>query len=112
MMLEEDDSINPMLSVVNLVDVFLVVIAALIIAIAQNPMNPFQAEDTVVIKNPGKDNMEIIIKKGKKIEKYKSNGAIGQGNGIKAGVAYRMKDGSMLYVPEDNDTVDQGGSNE
>jgi len=100
MLLEEDESLNPMLSVVNLVDVFLVVIAALLIAIAQNPLNPFQMEDTVVIKNPGKENMQMMIKKGKEIEKYESNGKIGQGNGIKAGVAYRMEDGTMIYIPE------------
>ena len=100
MLLEEDESTNPMLSVVNLVDLFLVIIAALLIFIAQNPMNPFQAEDVMVIKNPGKDNMEIMIKEGQKIEKYESSGEIGKGNGIKAGVAYRLEDGSMVYVPE------------
>lgn len=107
MLLEEDESLNPMLSVVNLVDVFLVIIAALLIAMAQNPLNPFQAEDTIVIKNPGKENMEMIIKKGKKIDKYKSNGKIGQGNGIKAGIAYTMEDGSMIYVPEEKKTNQQ-----
>ncbi len=100
MLLEEDDSLNPMLSVVNLVDLFLVIIAALMIFIAQNPLNPFQDEDVMVIKNPGKSDMEIVIKQGKKIEKYESSGKIGQGNGVKAGVAYRMQDGSMIYVPE------------
>jgi len=49
MLLEDDESTNPMLSVVNLVDLFLVIIAALLIFIAQNPMNPFQAEDVMVI---------------------------------------------------------------
>ncbi len=100
MLLEEDDSLNPMLSVVNLVDLFLVIIAALMIFIAQNPLNPFQQEDVTVIKNPGKPNMEILIKDGEKIEKYTSSGLIGQGNGVKAGIAYRMEDGSMIYVPE------------
>lgn len=99
-LLEEDESLNPMLSIVNLVDVFLVVIGALLIAIAQNPLNPFMAEDAVVIKNPGKANMEMIIKKGEKIENYKSSGEIGSGDGVKAGVAYRLKDGSMIYIPE------------
>ena len=49
-LLDEDESMNPALSVVNLVDVFLVLIAALLIAIAQNPLNPFLAEDVTVIK--------------------------------------------------------------
>lgn len=98
--LEDDDSLNPMLSAVNLIDVFLVIIAALLISIAQNPLNPFSSEDVTVIKNPGKKNMEVIIKKGKKITKYKSEGKIGEGAGTKAGVAYKLKDGSMVYIPE------------
>jgi len=100
-LLQEDDSLNPMLSAVNLIDVFLVIIAALLISIAQNPLNPFNSEDVTVVKNAGKKNMEVIIKKGKKLTKYKANGAIGEGSGVKAGVAYKMKDGSMIYVPEE-----------
>ena len=99
-LLEDDESINPMLSAVNLIDVFLVIIAALMISIAQNPLNPFSSDDITVIKNQGKKNMEIITKKGKKITKYKSSGKIGEGEGEKAGVAYKMKDGSIVYVPE------------
>ncbi len=99
-LLDEDEGINPALSMVNLVDVFLVLIAALLIAIAQNPMNPFLEEDVTVIKNAGKPNMEMIIKKGETIETYKSNGEIGSGDGVKAGVAYRMNDGSIVYIPE------------
>lgn len=98
--LEDDESLNPILSAVNLIDVFLVIIAALLITLAQNPLNPFSSEDVTVIKNPGKKNMEIIIKKGKKIQKYKSEGKIGEGDGQKAGVAYKLKDGSMVYIPE------------
>ena len=99
-LLQEDESLNPILSAVNLIDVFLVIIAALLIAIAQNPMNPFSNDDVTVIKNPGKENMEILIKKGEELTKYKSSGNIGEGEGLKAGVAYRLKDGSMVYVPE------------
>lgn len=99
-LLEDADADDPILSVVNLIDVFLVVIAALLLTVANNPLNPFTAEQVTVIKNPGKPNMEIVIKDGEKLEHYKSNGDIGQGEGAKAGVAYRMKDGSMVYVPE------------
>ncbi len=99
-LLDEDEGINPALSVVNLVDVFLVVIAALLIAIAQNPLNPFMAEDVTVIKNAGKENMEIIVKKGEKIESFKSQGNKGSGTGRKAGTAYEMDDGSIIYVTE------------
>jgi hypothetical protein len=94
----EDD--DPILSVVNLIDVFLVIIAALLLAVANNPMNPFSNESVTMIKNPGKPNMEVVIKDGQKIERYQASGSIGEGQGSKAGVAYRMKDGSMVYVPE------------
>jgi hypothetical protein len=97
--LEEDDD-DPVLSVVNIVDVFLVVIAILLIAVMENPVNPFAKESVVVVKNPGKENMELLVKEGKELKKYTSSGKIGEGQGIKAGVAYRMKDGTMVYVPE------------
>lgn len=99
-LLDEDESMNPALSVVNLVDVFLVLIAALLIAIAQNPLSPFLSEDVTVIKNAGKENMEIIVKKGNKIESFKSQGKTGSGTGKKAGTAYEMADGSIIYVTE------------
>jgi hypothetical protein len=99
--LHEPESDDPILSVVNLIDIFLVIIAALLITIAQNPLiNPFSKQDVTVITDPGKPNMQMIVKKGEKIEKYQSSGQVGSGDGEKAGVAYRMKDGSMMYVPE------------
>ena len=95
--IEDDD---PLLSVVNLIDVFLVIIAALLLAVASSPINPFTSQSVTIIKNEGQPNMAIIIKQGEKLEHYQSSGAIGEGQGTKAGVAYRMKDGSMVYVPE------------
>ncbi len=100
-LLHETETEDPILSVVNLIDIFLVIIAALLITIARNPlMNPFSKQDVTVITDAGKPTMEVVIKKGEKVERYKSSGAIGSGDGEKAGVAYRMKDGSMVYVPE------------
>lgn len=103
-LLHEPETEDPILSVVNLIDVFLVIIAALLIVVAKNPMlNAFSRQDVTVITDAGKPGMEVMVKKGEKIERYKSNGAIGQGEGAKAGTAYRMKDGSIVYVPEGQD---------
>lgn len=100
-LLSEPETEDPILSVVNLIDIFLVVIAALLITVAKNPLlNPFNKQDVTVITDAGKPSMEVIVKKGEKIEHYKSSGAIGEGEGDKAGTAYRMKDGSIVYVPE------------
>lgn len=98
--LADADDDDPILSVVNLVDVFLVVIAVLLIAIAENPINPFVTQNAVIIKNPGEANMELIIKKGNELKQYRASGQIGEGEGAKAGTAYRLKDGTMIYVPE------------
>jgi hypothetical protein len=99
-LLEDAEADDPILSVVNLIDVFLVIIAALLLAVANNPVNPFNHDNVTVIRNPGQPDMEIVIKDGQKLEHYKASGSIGQGEGAKAGVAYRLKDGSMVYVPE------------
>ncbi len=99
-LMEDLESDDPILSVVNIIDVFLVIIAALLLAVANSPMNPFTAETATVIRNPGTPDMEIIVKDGREIEKYQASGKIGQGEGARAGIAYRLKDGSMIYVPE------------
>ena len=99
-LLEEAEADDPILSVVNLIDVFLVIIAALLLAVANNPVNAFSQDDYTLIKNPGEANMEVLIRQGETLQHYKASGEIGQGEGAKAGVAYRLKDGSMIYVPE------------
>ena len=63
-LMDENEGDDPILSVVNLIDVFLVIIAALLLAVAQSPSNPFSAEQVTIIKNPGKANMEVIVKDG------------------------------------------------
>ncbi len=98
--LDEDEELNPILSVVNIVDVFLVLIAALLISIASNPLSPFGSDNVTIIKNAGTPEMEMIIKDGKTITQYKSSGEIGKGKGARAGVAYKMDDGSIIYVPD------------
>lgn len=96
---DDHESDDPILSVVNLIDVFLVIIAALLLSIANHPLNPFGQESVTLIRNAGRPNMEIVTRDGQKIERFQSDGATGQGAGVKAGVAYRLADGSLVYVP-------------
>lgn len=96
--LDGDDE-DPMLSTINLVDVFLVVVGVLLIVVIQDPLRPFVDDSVTIIRNEGKPNMEIIVKEGQKITKFQSVGASVEGDGEKAGTAYRLKDGSMVYVP-------------
>ncbi len=95
---EEDD--DPITAVVNLIDLFVVIIAVLLVVLVQNPLNPFNARDLMVIENPGKADMRITVKEGDVLTRYESQGRIGEGQGVKAGSAYRLPDGRMIYVPE------------
>lgn len=101
--LSDDDGDDPILSVVNIVDVFLVVIAVLLIAVMENPLNPFATEDVVVLRNPGEPDMRMLVREGKELKEYRSSGQIGEGEGEKAGTAYRLRNGAMVYVPEARD---------
>ena len=58
--------------VVNLFDVAMVFAVALMVAMVMhmNMTEVFTQEDFTIVKNPGKDNMEIIMKEGNKINKY------------------------------------------
>ncbi len=96
----EDDDTDPMLSVVNLIDLFLVIIGMLMIVIAQNPLGPLAGDNVTVVENPGKANMRITVKEGKELTRYESSGEVGEGMGARAGVTYRLDDGRMIYVPE------------
>ncbi|MGG2101020.1 DUF2149 domain-containing protein [Stenotrophomonas sp. NRRL B-14846] len=98
--MDEDEADDPILSVVNLIDLFLVVTGILMIVIVRNPLNPFTSQDVTVIENPGQANMRITVKQGEELTRYQSTGEIGEGGGVKAGVTYRLPDGRMVYVPE------------
>ncbi|MFV3075462.1 DUF2149 domain-containing protein [Niveispirillum fermenti] len=98
--LEGDEADDPLLSVVNLIDLFLVVIAVLMIMIVRNPLNPFSQDKVTVVENPGTPEMRITIKDGQELTRYDSTGQIGEGKGVKAGITYRLPDGRMIYVPE------------
>lgn len=96
---EEDD--DPMLSAVNLVDVFLVLVVALLTAVAAKSGSGHKPEDrATIIKNAGSPQMEVIVRENGEEVKYKGTGQMGAGQGERAGVAYKLKDGNIVYVPE------------
>ena len=64
---KEEDS-DPMSVVSNLFDVAMVFAVALMVALVSryNMTEMFSQEDFTMVKNPGKENMEIITKEGQK----------------------------------------------
>lgn len=103
-LLQGQEDNDPMSVLTNLFDVSMVFAVALMVALVTHfQMNEvFSKEDFTMVKNPGKQNMEIITKKGEKIEKYKSSkDAKKSGNrGKKVGVAYQLENGEIIYIPE------------
>jgi len=53
-----------------------------------------------LVKNPGKPDMEIITKKGVKIETYRMTPEDMQGQGQRLGICYRLSNGEVVYVPD------------
>lgn len=103
--LSDDEGSDIMSTVANLFDVAMVFAVALMVALVAryNMTEMFSQEDFTMVKNPGKDNMEIITKEGQKINRYTpsedQSGKSGK-RGKKVGVAYQLENGEIIYLPE------------
>lgn len=96
---------DPMSVVSNLFDVAMVFAVALMVALVTrfNMTEIFSQEDFTMVKNPGKENMEIITKEGQKINKYTPSDDQSRKEGTKGkkvGIAYELDNGEIIYVPE------------
>lgn len=97
---------DPLSGVANLFDVGLVFIVGLFLALmtVYHIIDFFseRSEITIMKKNQ-EGQLEIITKRGKeiKIEKV-TDKKIGGEEGVKLGTAYQLKDGRMVYVPDEN----------
>ena len=85
---------DPMSSVGNLFDIALVFIVALLFAL----MATFGKEFLEGKTEAGK--IELITRKGKQIKSLKQSDEKAEGRGVRLGTAYRMEDGTTIYVPE------------
>lgn len=95
---------DPMATVANLYDVAMVFAVALMVALVArfNMTEFFSKEDFTMVKNPGKENMEIISKEGTEIRRYSPSEDQSESGsrGRRVGVAYELEDGQIIYVPE------------
>jgi hypothetical protein len=99
-----NEDTDPLSVVVNLFDVAMVFAVALMVSMVMhlNMTEIFTQEDFTIVKNPGKENMEIITKEGRKINKYTPSGeqTSGKAKGKRVGIAYELENGEIIYVPE------------
>lgn len=104
-LLGKDEDSDPMSVVSNLFDVAMVFAVALMVALVSryNMTEMFSQEDFTMVKNPGKENMEIITKEGQKINRYTPSEDQDDKSGTrgrKVGIAYELDNGEIIYVPE------------
>lgn len=100
----DNEDFDPMATVSNLFDVAMVFALALMVAlVSKYKMNEiFSKEDFTMVKNPGTANMEIVTKKGEKIETYRAseNQEKTGKKGKRVGAAYQLENGEIIYIPE------------
>ena len=88
----------------NLFDIAMVFAVALMVALVTryNMTEMFSQEDFTMVKNPGKENMEIITKEGEKINRYtpSEDNSESSNRGKRVGIAYELENGDIIYVPE------------
>ncbi len=97
---------DPMSGVANLFDVAMVFAVGLMVAMvsAYHLHELFSADELTMIKNPNQPGeMEIITKKGKEIKVQKMTKETARGRGMRLGTAYRLNDGKVIYIPEEEE---------
>ena len=103
-LLKKEEDSDPISVVSNLFDVAMVFAVALMVALVTryNMTEMLSKEDFTMVKNPGKENMEIITKEGEKINRYtpSENQQQSGTRGKKVGIAYELENEEIIYVPE------------
>ncbi len=103
--LDTRDDGDPLGGVVNLFDASMVLVVALILALAGSASLAevaarMSTRDITIVTDPGGPDMELIVKRGKRVERLRSSDELGAGRGQRLGVAYRLESGEVIYVPE------------
>ncbi len=99
--LEDDD---PLSGVANLFDLGLVFIVGLLLTLftAYHLSDLFSEKSEVTILKKNKTGqLEIISKKGRRIKAIRITKEKAKGFGERLGTAYRLQDGTVVYVPEE-----------
>ena len=98
-----EETADPLSGLANLFDVAMVFAVAFMVALVSflQIQGMLQDKDYTVVVNPGRPDMEIIVKEGEVINHYEATDTTGTGQGELLGKAYRLPDGRVVYVPED-----------
>ncbi len=94
---------DPMAGIANLFDLGLVFIVGLLMTL----FSVYRLEDLfserselTIIKKTEAEGLHIITKKGTRIKAMKVTESKAKGGGERLGTAYRLEDGTIVYVPD------------
>lgn len=100
----DDEAEDPLSGVANLFDVSLAFIVALLITLFMlfSAVEFLDPESNVTIVRENDDGtVEIVVKEGDRIEVQRVTSDTMSGQGVRLGTAYRLANGEVVYVPED-----------
>ncbi|MDO6426691.1 DUF2149 domain-containing protein [Thalassotalea sp. 1_MG-2023] len=104
--LTNDTDLDPMNAVSNLFDVAMVFSVALMVALVSylDVAEMLFSDSFTMVKNPGKENMEIVTKEAGEIVRYQAHNAQSttQNKGKRVGTAYQLENGEIIYIPDQN----------
>lgn len=102
--LMNNDDADPLAGLTNLFDVAMVFAVALMVALVQRlQIDELLTErDVTIVKQPGTEEMEVLVKKGAEIRSYGVDSASQDdgSRGRRVGSAFQLEDGTIVYVPE------------
>jgi hypothetical protein len=104
---------DPLAAVANLFDLATVFIAFLVAVIATRLglpelLNP--EADVAIVRKSDSGKVEIVLKKGKTVTAYRATDYLAGGQATRLGIAYQLKEGQIVYVP-DEFAKEEGGTN-
>ena len=94
---------DPLANVANLFEVGILLALGFLVALisALNLLEVFDAKSKVTITTENADgSLDVVVKDGEKTTVRRVTKQIGSGDGTRLGVAYRLADGTVVYVPE------------
>jgi len=102
---------DPLTGVANLFDLGLVFVVGLLLAL----LSAYHLEELLdrdssltIMKQDRNGTLTIVTKKARKIQAVRVSRRKARGRGELLGTAYRLEDGSMVYVPEENSPMRKG----
>jgi hypothetical protein len=98
---------DPLAAVANLFDLGFVLAISFMVSLitALNAISLTDPEAKVTITTERKDGLQVMVKEGNKTTIRRMTKNLGAGDGERLGVAYRLEDGTVIYVPEASETT-------